>query len=121
LTIANWDHVKEKKLRELLSKYPKIMKIGILSEYSHADNDFHDLIAQYSGNQTLCASLERLRDQIIVIRRYDHLRTTSFIETYEEHCKILEFMAKGEIKKAEEHMSMHILGSMKKVIELITN
>lgn len=121
LTIANWDSAKEKELRALLSKYPKIMKIGKLAEYSRADDDFHDLIAKYSGNQTVWVSLERLRDQIIVIRRYDHLRTTSFNEAYDEHCKILDFMAKGETKKAEEHMSMHILGSMRKVIELIKN
>ena len=121
LTIANWDNAKEKEFRALLARYPKIMKIGKLAEYSRADDYFHDLIAKYSGNQTALLSLEKLRDQIIIIRRYDHLRTTSFNETYEEHCEILDFMAKGETKKAEEHMSIHILSSMKVVMELIKN
>jgi DNA-binding GntR family transcriptional regulator len=119
LAIANWDAEKEKELRSLLDKYPKIMKTGNLAEFSHADDDFHALIAQYSDNHALGKSLEHLRDQIIVIRRYDHLRSTSFDETYKEHLKIFDFIVKRETKKAQKNMSMHILGSMKKVIKLL--
>lgn len=121
LAITNWDAEKGKELRSLLDKYPKIMKTGNLAAFSHADDDFHALIAQYSDNHALRKSLERLRDQIIVIRRYDHLRSTSFDETYREHLKIFDCIVKGETKKAEKNMSMHILGSMKKLIELLNH
>jgi DNA-binding GntR family transcriptional regulator len=119
LAIDNWDDEKEQELQSLLDEYPKIMKAGNLAEFSRVDDSFHALIAQYSSNHALCESLERLRDKIIVIRRYDHLRSTSFDETYKEHLKIFDFIVKGETKKAEKNMSMHILGSMKKVIELL--
>jgi DNA-binding GntR family transcriptional regulator len=121
LAIDNWDDEKEQELRSLLDEYPKIMKVGNLAEFNRIDDNFHALIAQYSGNHALRESLERLRDKIIVIRRYDHLRSTSFDETYKEHQKIFDFIVKGETKKAEKNMSMHILGSMKKVIELLNN
>jgi DNA-binding GntR family transcriptional regulator len=119
MAIPMLDPDKISTLRELLSTYPDVMKSNNLAQYNQVDEQFHHLIAKYSSNSALYDTLQNIQGRIRIIRRYDHLRTTSFLETYEEHEKILDQMIRRDTQRAVEAMSQHILCSMKTVIEAL--
>jgi DNA-binding GntR family transcriptional regulator len=120
LAIPMLDPDKIRTFQELLSTYPEVMKSNNLAQYNQVDEQFHHLIAKYSANSVLCDTLQNIQGRIRIIRRYDHLRTTSFLETYEEHEEILKQMIRRDAQRAVEAMSQHILGSMKTVIETLS-
>ena len=119
LTIKNLDTKKAETLKKLLETYPKLMEARDLSRLNDADEKFHDLIALYSGNSALYETLKNLSGKIRIIRRYDHLRPTSFQETYEEHWQVLNHILDGELSRAKKSMSKHIIGSMKMVLKIL--
>ncbi len=106
-------------LRELLETYPALMKDQDLVRFNDADERFHDGIALASKNQVLYETLRQLQGRIRIIRRYDHLRSSSFQETYEEHLEILDALTKRQGARARKAMSRHILNSMKVVMKLL--
>ncbi len=112
LAIESMDDIKTKSLKDLLATYPGIIKSKNLAQFSEADEGFHDLIAQYSGNTALYKTLVNLQGIIRVIRRYEHMRMGSFQETYKEHLKILKKIIEKDEKAASKLMSAHILNSM---------
>ena len=120
LAIPMLDPGKIGTFQELLSTYPDVMKSNNLAQYNQVDEQFHHLIAKYSANSVLYDTLQNIQGRIRIIRRYDHLRTTSFLETYEEHEKILNQMIQRDTQRAIEAMSQHILCSMKTVIETLS-
>ena len=120
LAITMLDPDKIGTFQELLSTYPDVMKSNNLAQYNQVDEQFHHLIAKYSSNSALYDTLHNIQGRIRIIRRYDHLRTTSFLETYEEHGEILKHMIQRDTQRAVEAMSQHILGSMKTVIETLS-
>lgn len=119
LTIKNLNGKRERKLRANLEKYHKLIRVKNLAGFNDADEEFHDLIAQFSENTALYQTLKNLSGKIRIIRRYDHLRPTSFQETYEEHKQILEQMVAGDSIKARRAMSRHIINSMKTVLRTL--
>jgi len=119
LTSQHLDKEKVRVLRDLVESYPALMNSHDLARFNDADEQFHDLIALYSGNSALYEALRNLQGRIRIIRRYDHIRSTSFRETYEEHKQILNDMVKGEVGKARKAMSDHILTSMKTVMKTL--
>jgi len=119
LTSQHLDREKIRVLRTLVESYLALMKSHDLARFNDADEQFHDLIAFYSGNSALYGALRNLQGKIRIIRRYDHIRSTSFRETYDEHRQILSHMVKGEVAKARKAMSGHILTSMKTVMKTL--
>lgn len=119
LTIKSLDTEKMRNLQELVKTYPSLMKSQDLVRFNDADERFHDLIALYSGNSTLYEALKNLQGRIRIIRRYDHIRSSSFQETVEEHNDILNYMIQGQVAKAKKAMSDHILNSMKVVMKTL--
>jgi DNA-binding GntR family transcriptional regulator len=119
LTSQRLDKERIKILRDLVEGYPTLMKSQNLARFNDADEQFHDLIALYSGNSALYEALRNLQGKIRIIRRYDHIRSTSFQETYDEHRQILNHMIKGDVAKARKAMSDHILTSMKTVMKTL--
>lgn len=119
LTMRNLDQKKIKSLRELLKTYPALMKSQDLARFNDGDERFHDLVVLFSGNSALYETLRNLHGKIRIIRRYDHIRSSSFGETYQEHSQILDYMIKGQVAKAKKAMSDHILNSMKVVMRIL--
>ena len=119
LTTGHLNQPRIRAFRDLLKTYPSLMKSQDLARFNDADERFHDLIALYSGNSVLYETLQNLQGKIRIIRRYDHIRSTSFRETLEEHRQILDWMIKGQAAKAEKAMSKHILNSMKVVMKIL--
>lgn len=119
LAARNADEQTLQALRDLLETYPALMEDQDLVRFNDADEQFHDRIALASGNEVLYQTLRQLQGKIRIIRRYDHLRSSSFQETYEEHREILEALAKRQGGRARRAMSRHILNSMKVVMKLL--
>ena len=119
LTTRHMDGEKAKNFQDLLDSYPTLMKNHDLVGFNDADEKFHALIAEYSDNRLLAQNMKNLQGQIRLARRYDHLRATSFQETYDEHHDILRHMIAGEAVKAQRAMSRHILRSMKAIINML--
>jgi len=119
LTIKYLDADKIRSLRGLMKIYPSLMKSQDLVRFNDADERFHDLIALYSGNSALYGALKNLQDRIRIIRRYDHIRSSSFQETFEEHTEILNYMIEGQVAKAKKAISNHILNSMRVVMKTL--
>lgn len=108
-----------KSLQNLLATYPAIMKSGDLARFNDADERFHDLIASYSNNAALHGALQNLHGKIRIIRRYDHMRSGSLENTFNEHRLILKHMMRKDFKKAVKVMSFHILKAMRLVIAVV--
>jgi DNA-binding GntR family transcriptional regulator len=119
LTINHLEIKKSETLKELLETYPELMEDDDLSKLNDVDEKFHDLIARYSENSALYLALKNLADKIRIVRRYDHLRPSSFQETYQEHWNVLNYILKGNTLKAKKAMSKHILGSMQVVLKFL--
>jgi len=119
LTVKSLDAEKIRNLQELVKTYPSLMKSQDLARFNDADERFHDLIALYSANSALYEALKNLQGRIRIIRRYDHIRSSSFQETYEEHSEILDHMIQGQVTRAKKAMSDHILNSMKVVMKTL--
>ncbi|RPI67775.1 MAG: FCD domain-containing protein, partial [Geobacteraceae bacterium] len=63
--------------------------------------------------------LKNLQGQVRLIRRYEHLRETSFQETYDEHSEILHHISASNSAKAQRAMSAHILRSMRVIVHIL--
>ena len=102
-----------------MKQYPTLIESKDLAGFNSADEKFHDNIARYSENILLEMTLRNQHGQIRIVRRYDHIRATSFNETYEEHSRILEHMICGEITEAQQAMSQHITQSMSNILAIV--
>ncbi len=119
LAIQSINREKIKALRDLLATYPALMKSHDIAKFNEADEEFHDLIALYSGNVALHETLRNLHGRIRIIRRYDHIRATSFQETYREHQLILRHIVQKNVRRAIKSLSSHILNSMEVVMRIV--
>ena len=124
LAYKNQDKEKIRVMQELLDRCSGLVASGNRNAFNKADEDFHKLIAEFSGNQPLKAQLDSLYDQLAILRRYAHLlsenwRGTYEEETYKQHLKIFEHMLNGELTKAKQAMARHIRASMNSVVDAL--
>ena len=119
LATQSMDIEEIKSLEDLLATYPAIMESQDITCFNECDERFHDLIALYSNNAALHGALQNLHGKIRIIRRYDHLRSGSFQNTFEEHQLILKHMARKDAEEAVKLMSFHILKAMKLVMPIV--
>jgi len=124
LAIQNMNPQRAQLLDTLLGSYPALIESRNRNEFNKADENFHMQIAQFSDNTPLIHQLTCLHDQLAILRRYAHLLSESWRETYEDetyrqHQKIFEHMINNELAKAEETMSQHIKASMDSVVSVL--
>jgi DNA-binding GntR family transcriptional regulator len=118
LTIEKMDSIIEKNLKNSLKSFPRLVNSGNLVRFNLADTNFHNMISLCSGNLVLHETLSNLSYKIQIIRRYDHLRLSSWESTYQEHLQIINYMLNRNIQKAQKSMSKHILKSMGIIIKI---
>ena len=119
LTTNQINDSQRRSIQELLDTYPLLIESQNLMAFNDADERFHELIAIYSDNSALMETLKNLQGKIRMIRRFDHLRPTSFAGAYQEHLKIFNAISDGNVEKAVKQMSSHILTSMKVVMNVL--
>jgi DNA-binding GntR family transcriptional regulator len=80
--------------------------------FASLDGQFHDLIAQNSGNELVHEALARLNTHVHLFRLHFHARATSEANT--EHGRLLEAIAASDPKAAETAMREHVLASRRR-------
>lgn len=111
LATRNLNKMRINKLRKAIEQAHAASLDGRLKDACLAEETFHDLIAEYSGNDLLYKTLHDLGDQIHIARRYDHMRIGSAERIFEEHSRILDLMAQGDEDSASFEMAEHIIES----------
>ncbi|MBA2758530.1 MAG: GntR family transcriptional regulator [Chloroflexia bacterium] len=95
-------------LRTILGEIDTALQSGDLEAYGLADQQFHDAIAQLSGNTTLITILDQLRGQIQLIRTMANQNPDVVGITAMERPEIVDAMANGEVDRAAHLMEEHI-------------
>ena len=74
--------------------------------FAQFDSDFHDLIAEASGNELIQETLAGLHIHVHLFRLFYHARVTA--DAIEEHQRIIEALAAREPATAESAMRHHL-------------
>ena len=77
-----------------------------------ADEEFHRIIAEASGNRTLVGLLEQLREKVFRYRLESLKDPESYGELDAQHEEIIRCLEKGEADAAREAMRAHIMLQM---------
>jgi DNA-binding GntR family transcriptional regulator len=96
------------RLRSILGEIDTALQASDLEAYGLADQQFHDAIAQLSGNATLIAMLNQLRGQIQLIRTMANQNPIVVEITAMERPEIVDAMADGDVERAGNLMDEHI-------------
>lgn len=108
-----------KELREIIDKYKASFKRKPWNKCYELDRQFHEKIAEISGNRLLINTLKEIGDTIQAIRTL-HCRTLRDLEiTLKEHNDILDGIAVKNPEKAKEAMKVHLEHVKKDLIELM--
>ncbi len=89
---------------------------GNLRGFADADNRFHKIIVEKTGNQTLIDTLDQLSTQIQMIRTLANRDENVLERTTRERPRILDALHQRNSKMAGELMAEHIEGVSKAVI-----
>ncbi|MGH2560958.1 MAG: GntR family transcriptional regulator [Thermomicrobiales bacterium] len=104
-------------LRAILGDVDTALARGDLTAYSAADRRFHAAIADFSGNEILIQSLNRLTDQIQVARVMANRDPHVVERTAHERPRILAALASRDADAAAALMEEHIEGVRRAVVE----
>lgn len=74
--------------------------------FAQLDSDFHDLIAEASGNELIQETLAGLHIHVHLFRLFYHARVTA--DAIEEHQRIIDALAARDPAEAEAAMRRHI-------------
>ncbi|HLI56824.1 MAG TPA: GntR family transcriptional regulator [Actinomycetota bacterium] len=75
------------------------------------DEDFHQRLAQASGNGELCVELQRVNERIRPVRSHDFLTKDRIAATIDEHLSILEATLRQDQAGAHRLLDDHIKDS----------
>lgn len=76
------------------------------SEFARLDGQFHDLIAQASGNELVQETLANLHTHVHLFRLFHHQQATS--DANEEHAQLIEAFEARDPDRAERVMRTHV-------------
>lgn len=106
-------------LRDILDQVERSLEAGDLEAYGFADQQFHETIAQLSGNETLITILSRLGGQIQLVRTMAN-RSPNVVEvTASERPEIVDAMVSGNVDLAASLMEEHIDLVQRSIIRFI--
>jgi phosphonate utilization transcriptional regulator len=99
-------------LRELMRKMQKAARARSVADYYPLNVEFHDLLAQFTGNRTLLAHYRRLVNELHLYRRETLARgADSFPISTREHAEIVEALARRDPDLAGKLMYEHAMES----------
>jgi DNA-binding GntR family transcriptional regulator len=93
-------------LRLLASKMEGKSGQNDYGEFARLDQQFHNLIAQISGNVLIADTLAKLHSHMHLFRLFHHNQATA--ESIDEHSELLEALAAQDAEGAEAAMRTHI-------------
>jgi DNA-binding GntR family transcriptional regulator len=96
------------KLTGILDASLAALEAGDMPGYAIADREFHNVIAQWSGNRILVETLERLSLQIQICRVTANQNANLVSQTAQERNAILDAFRRRDGARAAELMDIHI-------------
>jgi len=100
-----------KRLREAAEKFKSADKNNPLA-LAQANSEFHDVIAEMSGNEYLRDILKDLRNKLAIVRVDLFASSSRVNQEIEEHWRIYEAIEKGDPKEAHEAALRHQMNLM---------
>ena len=99
-------------LRELLKKMQKAARAKSVDDYYPLNVQFHDRLAEFTGNRTLVAHYRRLVNELHLYRRETLARgADSFPISTREHSEIVDALARRDADRAGKLMYEHAMES----------
>lgn len=100
-----------------LERAPRGPSFAEFREYWEADERFHRRIAEHTGNRYLFRAYSALGGQLQRYRLFKGRGVTDFVPTLQEHTAILEAVRAGDVDRAGEAMSCHIVNVWERSVE----
>ena len=95
-------------LQRLLVSIGEYIEEGDMDKIVETDMEFHDLLYQASRNSRLVGIIFNLREQLTRFRSPSMSYPGRLKATHEEHCRIVEAIAKGDVKEAQAASEYHM-------------
>jgi DNA-binding GntR family transcriptional regulator len=89
-------------------------------DHSQIESRVHLGIARLSQNEMLIATLQRINDRIVVIRRTDFLEPGRIAETQAQHNAILAAIDERDVEGGSELMRVHIVEAQANISRLVS-
>lgn len=102
---------------EDLRTAPRGASFAEFRDYWEADERFHRLIAEASGNHFLLSAYNALGGQVQRFRFFGGLGVTDADHAIREHTEVLEAFRTGDPAAAEQAMNAHLLGVKNRSIQ----
>lgn len=106
-------------LKELVTGFKQLMKLGDITELAENDVRFHDIIFGATGNQRLIQLINNLREQMYRYRLEYLKDVTEHEQLVREHEQIIESLQKHNLEAAKRIIHSHINNQFMAVINLI--
>jgi DNA-binding GntR family transcriptional regulator len=105
-----------KQLRDLFKPFLEKPELANIREYKKADQQFHQLIINHSGN-TILPHMVMLGNVLLVAYQKGLIRPP--VETLPEHLAIIEALQNRDPRKAEKRMRSHLRKSIRLIYKTI--
>ncbi len=109
LAVDNVSNAHIAQLEAILNASVAALEAGDMSAYGAHDRDFHDLIADLSGNDALVDMLARLSRQVQICRMVANQSADFAIRAAQERDEILDALRRRDADRAAALMDAHIL------------
>ena len=96
------------RLQHLLVAIGGYIEANDMDKIVETDMEFHDLLYQASRNSRLVGIIFNLREQLTRFRATSMSFPGRLKATHEEHCRIVDAIAKGDVKAAQEASEYHM-------------
>lgn len=100
----------EKEWKELYRSWQGLRKAKLTSsaDFAKLDEEFHERLARWTGNQTLLQQIRSIDERLHFIRVTDITTTERLCETCEQHLRILDCIKERNTECAREALQLNI-------------
>ena len=100
----------EKEWKELYRSWQGLRKAKLTSsaDFANLDEEFHERLARWTGNQTLLQQIRSIDERLHFIRVTDITTTERLCETCEQHLRILDCIKERNTECAREALQLNI-------------
>jgi DNA-binding GntR family transcriptional regulator len=110
-----------KKIASCVAKMEKSLEIGALIDFMKSDEEFHQLLAEASGNERIIQVMPVFRLQTVKYRSRHMLVAGSPLSRLKEHKLIFKMLLSRNKSKAMEAMANHLKKTSEAILSTIHN